>query len=267
MIKCKENYIGRKYNHLKIIKQIDDYISPKNKHEARFLCECDCNPNNPNFIEVVLCHLKNGSIKSCGCVRKENSSKFCKKIKAKPMENNPTLELNLTDNKHSDYGRCKTSNTDKWFYFSMLDYDYIKKYCWHEKIGKDGYSRLEAKVNGKVISMHKLFGMNNPDHINRNPLDNRRENLDIQATKTIQCQNRGLPKSNKSGCKGVRWDNSKNRWQAYIGIDCKLVHIGYFINKRDAIISRLKAEQCYFTKRAWQIDLMKKYNLLNNGGI
>ncbi len=265
MIRCKENYIGAKFNHLEVIHQVDDYVSPNNKHKARFLCKCDCNSDNPKFIEVTLGHLKNGSIKSCGCVRKNNSSIFCKETKSKPMKNDSTLELNLIDDKHKRFGRCKTSNTNKWFYFSMSDYDIIKEFCWHENIGKDGYNRLGAKVNGKEIPMHKLFGMNNPDHINRNPLDNRRENLDNNVTNNVQAQNRNIPKSNISGCKGVRWDILKNKWQVYIGFDGKTIHLGYFTDKVDAIKSRLSAEQEYFDKRAWQIDLMEKYDLLDKG--
>lgn len=59
----------------------------------------------------------------------------------------------------------------------------IKEYCWSEHINKNtGYHSLRAKVNKKVISMHKLLGLYNPDHINRNPLDNRRENFNVHTT-------------------------------------------------------------------------------------
>ena len=48
MVKCKENYINKKFGHLVIIKQTEDYIEPNGKHQAKFLCECDCNTKYPN---------------------------------------------------------------------------------------------------------------------------------------------------------------------------------------------------------------------------
>lgn len=110
--------------------------------------------------------------------------------------------------------------------------------------------------------MHKLLGMSNPDHINRNPLDNRRENLDTKTTNAIQMQNRNISSSNRSGCKGVCWHKRNSMWMAYIKINKKEIFLGYYKNKDEAIISRLNAEKRYFDKRAWQVGLMEEHGLL-----
>lgn len=51
-------------------------------------------------------------------------------------------------------------------------------------------------------------------------------------------------------------------WMAYIKVDGKEVFLGYYKDKNEAIISRLNAEKQYFDKRAWQVKLMKKHELL-----
>ena len=188
-----------------------------------------------------------------------------KQIKRKPMKNNPSLVLNIEDINYQPYGICRTYNTKQYYYFSMSDYEKIKEYCWSEHINKNtGYHSLRAKVNKKVISMHKLLGLYNPDHINRNPLDNRRENFNVHTTNREQCLNQGLRKDNKYGCKGIEWRKQRNKWQARISVNGKQKYLGLFDNKEDAIISRLKAEIDYYKDKQylWQKELMKKYDLI-----
>lgn len=188
-----------------------------------------------------------------------------KQIKRKPMKNNPSLVLNIEDINYQPYGICRTYNTKQYYYFSMSDYEKIKEYCWSEHINKNtGYHSLRAKVNKKVISMHKLLGLYNPDHINRNPLDNRRENFNVHTTNREQCLNQGLRKDNKYGCKGIEWRKQRNKWQARISVNGKQKYLGLFDNKEDAIISRLKAEIEYYKDKQylWQKELMKKYGLI-----
>lgn len=265
MIKCKKNYIGKKFNHLTIIKQVDDFVNPKGNHRHRpqFLCQCDCKQDNPNTVVVRLDSLKSGHTSSCGCVKINSTLKLSENNK-KPIKESSNLELDLCDNEHQLYGRCKTSNTDNYFYFSMADYDAIKNYCWYENIKQPSeYRCLVTTINGVPTPMHKVLGMFNPDHINRNPLDNRRENLDNSASKQIQMQNRGLQKNNTSGCKGVSWNIQSKKWRARITVNYKEISLGLFDKKDNAIIARLIAEKKYFDKRSWQIQLMKQYQLLD----
>ncbi|WP_260164830.1 AP2 domain-containing protein [Lentilactobacillus buchneri] len=57
---------------------------------------------------------------------------------------------------------------------------------------------------------------------------------------------RKINKNNKSGIKGVSWDNGRNKWRAYIRIKRKAISLGYFTNKADAIVARKEAEEKYF---------------------
>src|SRR3990167_1012358 len=90
------------------------------------------------------------------------------------------------------------------------DYDLLSKYSWCLHTKRYACSR----INGKVILMHIfLLGKQKGkeiDHINRNKLDNRRENLRF-VTRSINCFNVDIDKANKSGFKGVSWDKRGNK--------------------------------------------------------
>lgn len=65
------------------------------------------------------------------------------------------------------------------------------------------------------------------DHKNRNPLDNRRENLRL-ATISQNSMNAGIRSDNDSGYKGVCWRKDKQKWEAYIKFNGKRQFLGYF---------------------------------------
>ena len=57
--------------------------------------------------------------------------------------------------------------------------------------------------------------------------------------------NQGTQRNNTSGHKGVSWDEKSNKWQAYITVNKKRIHLGRFPNKEDAVEARKLAEQQY----------------------
>ena len=67
-----QNLIGQKFGRLTVIK----FIEHKNDH-TKWLCQCECG----NIKVVRADSLKNGSIKSCGCLKREISSKVNTKHK------------------------------------------------------------------------------------------------------------------------------------------------------------------------------------------
>jgi len=54
-----------------------------------------------------------------------------------------------------------------------------------------------------------------------------------------------LHKGNKSGHKGVMWQESKQRWKAYIGFQGKAISLGSYLTKEEAISARLAGEEKY----------------------
>ena len=83
------------------------------------------------------------------------------------------------------------------------------------------------------------------DHINMNPLDNRKCNLRI-CTMQQNNFNKKEQTNNTSGRVGVTWDKQTNKWLAQIQVDGKNIKLGRFKNKEDAIKVREEAELKYF---------------------
>ena len=82
------------------------------------------------------------------------------------------------------------------------------------------------------------------DHINRNPLDNRKENLRL-CTNFENCQNKEV-KDNKLPI-GVGYHKASSRYRAYINKGNKQVSLGYYNKLEDAI----KAREDYVTNKDW----------------
>ena len=86
------------------------------------------------------------------------------------------------------------------------------------------------------------------DHKNNDKLDNRIKNLrlaDISQNK----KNSRIYKNNSSGVTGVYWSQANQKWTAKIArTKGQVGHLGYFINKEDAIQARKEAEVKYYGK-------------------
>lgn len=108
---------------------------------------------------------------------------------------------------------------------------------------------IVIRINGKAHKAHRLAWLyihgkwpdRHIDHINRNKTDNRIKNLRL-ASGSENCRNRMLLARNKSGCTGVFWNKRFGLWCAKIQICGKIITLGSFLNKEDAIQARKKAE-------------------------
>lgn len=99
------------------------------------------------------------------------------------------------------------------------------------------------------------------DHIDRNPLNNRRNNLRF-VTPSQNSINRGISVVNTSGFIGVIWRGRRSAWEARVKINRKIIYLGQFKNKHDAIVARLKGELKYFgVEFAPQRHLFEEYNI------
>lgn len=98
-----------------------------------------------------------------------------------------------------------------------------------------GYVRADFVVKGERIRLrlHRyLLGLppedtREVDHINGNPLDNRRSNLRV-CTRAENSRNRRIGRNNTSGYKGVHFRRQRNKWKAAIKINNKERCLGLF---------------------------------------
>lgn len=246
----KTNYkdlTGQRFGRLVAVRRVEDHIQSNGKKEVQWLCNCDCGEE----VVVRRCHLQSGGTQSCGCLNKEKTKEFNQLTKQK--QNKYDLS--------GEYGIGWTSNTDEEFYFDLEDYDKIKDYCWNSHINNAGYKSLEARHDEKIVKFQWIILGKNYDHVNRNPLDNRRNNL-REANRQENSRNHSLRKDNTSGVSGVNWSKRMNKWYARINNnDGKRISLGYFDDINDAIISRLKAEKKYYGEFAPHRDLYKEYGI------
>lgn len=145
-------------------------------------------------------------------------------------------------------------------YIDLEDVDYVKKHSWCIRSRK----YVGRVKNGSNFLLHRAL-MDCPkdkivDHINKNPLDNRKTNLRI-CNYQKNFFNSKKKSNNTSGVTGVGWRKDTKKWRAYIIVDAVQKTLGSFKEKDDAIKARLKAEKKYFKEFAPQKHLFNKYDV------
>ncbi len=224
------------------------YDRSSSKGEAMWLCECSCGKSTPWVAKGS--NIRNGSILSCGCLRKERVSCANRKYNKYDLSN--------------EYGIGWTTNTNEEFYFDIGDYDLIKEYAWYKYTNpKTKYCSLRTRDRStrKNILMTDLLGCKFYDHIDRNPLNCRRNNL-RNVTQQQNATNRSRMSNNTSGFTGVCWDKRRQMWTANICKNYKRIRLGWFEDKEEAVKARLKAEKKYFGELAPQKNLFEEYGIL-----
>lgn len=155
-----------------------------------------------------------------------------------------------------EYGVLWTTNTNEEVYFDLCNATKILNHTWSSN--SQGYP--VATIDGQKTMMHVFLGYKRYDHKDRNPKNNRTDNL-RPCTQQENLQNRSRFKNNTSGFTGVQWNKENQNWRAKIKINSVAIDLGSFINKEDAIKARLTAEKKYFGEFAPQQHLFKQYGI------
>lgn len=118
------------------------------------------------------------------------------------------------------------------------------------------YGYALTTVNNKVLHLHHQIVGKPPtglvtDHINRNPLDNRKANLRF-VTQKENVWNSREQNDNKSGFKHVSWANRDKVWRVEITRNGKKVFSGRFRCLKEAIDARDQRVnylgECYYER-------------------
>ena len=136
-----------------------------------------------------------------------------------------------------DYAECFIYNLKNEpagsFVIDIDDIDKCKKHRW-SIIETKNYKRVVTYINNKRISLHKYimdyYGKNPIDHINRNTLDNRKQNLRI----VTDCENN----ANKD-VKNI-WKQKNGKYRVVVVRYGIRYHVGYFDTEEAALIARDK---------------------------
>lgn len=159
----------------------------------------------------------------------------------------------------------------------LLDYDQrTGRFIWRERRVRPGLERSDKGWNTRLAgkepawrvhrhghhyigieyksyAAHRLawlyvygeWPVSDIDHINGRPADNRIVNLRL-ATDSENIRNQRRRIDNTSGHKGVSWSKKSCKWYAYINVGGKMIALGLFPRKEDAISARRLAAFEYF---------------------
>lgn len=235
---------GMMFGNWKVLKRIDDYVSPRGYHQTQYLCECQCNAKTVK--PQLATNLTKNKTMSCGCLKGNNISKS-------------KIKRNIYDLSGS-YGIGYTSSGSK-FYFDLEDYDLIKNFCWRED--KAGYICANVNADGfdTTLKMHRLvMHVTDPqiqiDHIKHRVNDNRKSKLRI-ATSQNNAQNKKLLDNNTSGRTGVYLNKRDNKWIAQICKNGKVIVLGRFRDFDSAVAARKSAEDKIFGEYSYENSINK----------
>lgn len=182
------------------------------KFKTFWICECMC--DNHTIKSVSSDSLLNGRSFSCGCIQKEKAS-----ITNKKQNEYKFLENDIVKGWDDKHENC--------FLISKEDFEEISKIYWKKNmygywIGYDTSNKRTIKLHQLVCLIHykdiyKLNGDLVPDHLNRNKDDNTYPNLQPKQ-RFENDRNRSINKKNKTGFKGVYFDDSikYRKWVAFI---------------------------------------------------
>lgn len=129
---------------------------------------------------------------------------------------------------------------------SLESVSLVKDIKW--RLLSTGY--VEGTINSKHVRLNRfLLNVTDSklevDHIDRNPLNNKLDNLRI-CNRSENVRNTKTRTDNTSGCRGVTFDKRSSKWVASITINRKTIYLGSSKDKEEMITLRKEAELKYF---------------------
>lgn len=214
--------IGMEFGKLIVIER----LKYNYKDMSVWMCKCSCG----KIIERNWSQLLRVKYPSCGCWVHEITSEIRSNRRGKNR-----YEI-IEDICVGYYGDIK-------FFFDYCDYDLVSGYLWHT----DNKGYLKTTIKNRGIFIHRLI-TNCPnnliiDHIDGNPLNNRRSNLRMVTHKENQRNKKRKQVGTTSKYFGVS-RGYKNTWRAQIrGQDGKVIKLGTYENEIDAAIAYNKKSE------------------------
>lgn len=248
----KRDLTGQVFGRLTVIKQVEDKQYSSGKCVPAWLCQCSCDARTQVIVSSGELTRKNNGTRSCGCLKKELSTKRLYKYSKKYND----YEV------QEDYVIMYTQKGEP-FFVDLEDFWRVKEFCWHKTM--QGY--ICTHINRKAVLLHNFIMNCSPDmvtdHIGNNDTlnDCRKANLRI-ASRSQNGYNRKPYKSNKTGVTGVLYLKNKNKYIAYITVNKKRINLGTFDDFTIAVKARKEAEEKYYGE--WSYDNSQRLWRQNN---
>jgi hypothetical protein len=192
-------------------------------------------------------------VKNCKLIQRNKTgihAGYCNKHRCQLRKYGKILSRTIFDsNKYilcKNYIKIYLYKKNKIISFSIIDKEDFEKVKTHKWVLNGDNYVINSK--NKLLLHHLILGKpikgKEIDHINHNPLDNRKNNLRF-VNRSQNNMNRLVSPYNKSGKIGVSWFNSIKKWRVYSSVNNKQVNLGYFKSKRKAIKARINYENNY----------------------
>jgi len=217
---------GERFGRLTVIREAT--VSASGLHRVECMCAC----GTTKVVQVG--NLWSGHTSSCGCFNREVVT---------------VRNTALANQRRSCLREPPPIRGARWIpltkgFFALVDegdYARVSEFIWHATDQGDGRFYAARSIGNSGKQFLHSFILATPyeievDHVNRDPLDNRRLNLRPATSSDNKC-NRGLQSNNTSGFKGVSFSKSAGRWEAYVKKDYKKVHLGLFSSAENAAIA------------------------------
>jgi len=182
-----------------------------------------------------------------GCSTKAHARGYCNKHSEQIKKHGQVVRTAYTPNEiiiKENYAEVILYNRfQKEVARTIIDIEDIEKVKNTKWALSTGYAMHNTHSVETTLLMHRVVIDcpidKEPDHINGNRLDNRKSNLRI-CTHKQNIANKCIGSKNTSGVMGVRFHKQWG-WQAYISINGKQKHIGWYETKEEATQQRLIA--------------------------
>lgn len=118
------------------------------------------------------------------------------------------------------------------------DFGWLNQWIWSLHSNGRVYRHVSKGGRSTMPLIHRVIvGATSPsievDHINGNPLDNRRENLRL-CTRKENARNRRKSRNCSSRFKGVSWNQRSQKWHAYIYVGDRQRNLGKYDDENQA---------------------------------
>ena len=191
----REDIIGQRFNRLVVI---EDDGTRSSKGEIKWLCRCDCG----NLYHALGYRLRNGLIKSCGCLNNEK-----KHGRFKDLSGTEIVNFKIVD-------RAYSKNQRVWW-------NCICKHCGQNVI-----------LNNNLIGHQTSCGCRRG--ASKDYMDSIRDPESLKSTKPTA--------KSSTGVRGVYFNRQKNRYQVFINVDKKQKYLGSYASLEEAAKIRREAE-------------------------
>lgn len=125
--------------------------------------------------------------------------------------------------------------------FDAEDAEWIKNWSWTTLVRENKRSAVRRENKGRYVYLHREI-MKPPaelvvDHIDGNPLDNRKRNLRNCIERLNLTNVRARRRQTSSRFKGVYHDKARGQWQAYVTVMGKRHRLGRFATEIEAAMA------------------------------